>query len=491
MASESSRPLPSFYAKPAPAEPPDWDLEFLQMYSISSFKANPRGYQAYIDSVAYDLAGILDRPIPFYLEENPDKPHGYVLGTSGSGKSELLKLLIHTYISNNNYGSVVVMDPTSDFVSQIARWKEFNKESERLIYFRPTLAKGMTPIINPFEIYGVSATDYSEEALDVKRVVAQELVEAIGHIVDQPSAPMRTLLMNCVLVLLDKEGATLGDLNNFMMKETNNELVQFAGSLSHHEHVASYFGRKDGGFNNPANKMTKDAINRRLDELLSIGTFKKLTCGKSTFHLEEAVNDKKVILFDLGRGAIGPKEGSDFGRLVIAILLGMAYRRANLPEAERIPCSLIVDECQNFVTKSMTDILNEARKYRFFITLAQLVAGQFMPIELRDSLLQNTNLQVVGGTTRSGAKRNADLVGVETSDIETLETGEFYTKPNRSLPAVKFKTRTELLKYKNSVTKEIWNLTRFQQIEKYYRGTLKKAEIDFEEEPDTGSQKWD
>jgi len=493
LASDSDKPAPSHYEKPEPASPPEVDLDFLYAYDLASFKPNLAGYLAYIVSVASDLYTLLTKPIPLLLKDDPNRPQGYILGTPGSGKSELLKLLIHTYVTHSNYGSVVVVDPTSDFVTQIARWQEFNT-SNRLVYIRPTLAKGMSPVLNPFELHGVEATDYSEEALNIKRVVAQELVEALGHIVSETgsrlSGPMTTILTNCVLVLLDRKDATLVDLANFMKKDKCEELIAFARSLSHHEYLTEYFSSSESGFGVKINQVTKDAIARRLDDLLSVGVFRKLTCGKSTVQLEQAVAHKKVILFDLGKGAIGSKEGSAFGRLVIAMLLGMAYRRENQPKHKRVPCTLVVDECQNFVTNSMSEILAEARKYRLFATFAQQIAGQRMPIELKESLLQNTNLQVVGGTTRAGAKRNADLVGIESEDVVQLDIGEFYTRPKRSLPAIKFKTRDDLLDWKNCVSPPTWKRMVFEQVKLYYQHQDKNREIIIEEEPDVSPQDW-
>lgn len=476
-----------------PTSPPDIDQNFLNHYDLSKYKPNSTGYLAYLSNHAFDLVyDVLQKPLPLYLEENPDRPHGYVVGTSGSGKSELLKLLTHTYVTNPKYGSVVVIDPTSDFITQIARWKEFNRD-DRLIYIRPTLARGMTPVINPFEIDGIEATDYSEEAVNVKIVIAQQLAEAIGRIVSETgskvSPQMETILLNCILVLLDKEDSTLVDLSRFV--KDDEALIDFACRQTHNEYLTEYFRVKDAGFNAKGNYQTKEAISRRLDKLLSTGHFRKLTCGKNTVNLTKALDQKKVILFDLGKGAIGPIEGPAFGRLIIGMLLGIAYRRADIAnEKDRVPCSLIVDECQNYVTEAIDDILNEARKYRLFVTLAQTTAGKRMSIELKDAVLGNTNMQVAGGTTPSGAKRNAELVGVNAEDIVSLEQGEFYVRPKRSLPAVKFKTRTDLLRKQNCVTQQTWGLMVREQIEKYYRHYDGSKKVTIEEEPDISPQVW-
>jgi len=470
---------PHFKDRPEPDAPVEHDIEFVDWFSLEDTTPNLEGYLNYIWYFAPGLATVLSQPVELHLEENPDRPHGYILGTPGSGKSELLKLLVHTYVTNKHYGSVVVIDPTSDFVGQMARWKEFNT-TDRLVYFRPTLVKGFTPCINPFEIHDIDADNYSEDALNIKRVIAQELVEALGRIVTEGggylTAPMRTILTNCVLVLLDKENSTLEDLSNFMKPEKNSELIAFAQGLSHHEFIADYFATKDSGFNSKGNQQTRDAIGRRMDDLLSVGLFRQVTCGKSTLDLEDAINNKKVILFDLGKGSIGRREGSAFGRLMIAMLIGIAYRREKLPKSLRIPCSVVIDECHSFLSETMEEILMEARKFRLFLTMAQQIAGQRMPINLRDAVLEATNLQIVGGTSMSGAKRNADIVSVEPEKIRQLDVGEFYVRANRSGSPIKFEARSDLIDWRNTVAKSTWKRILADQIHRYYRKMETKVE---------------
>jgi type IV secretory pathway VirB4 component len=55
--------------------------------------------------------------------------HTLTIGSTGSGKSELLKTLIHQHILKNKT-AIVAFDPNGDFAEQVAMFKE-NTRPER------------------------------------------------------------------------------------------------------------------------------------------------------------------------------------------------------------------------------------------------------------------------------------------------------------------------------------------------------------------------
>lgn len=466
---------PIWQNKVAPSEPEERDTQFSYWYSMDMHTPNVEGYLFYIQGEERVLYDLLCRGVPVLILEDPDKPHGYVLGTPGSGKSELFKILVHSFVSDPHYGSVVVLDPSNAFAGEVAEWKEFIA-SDRLVYLKPDLELGLSPVINPFEIYRVKPGDYSLKALKTKRVVADQLVEGLERLVSDAgqgsslTLPMRALLRPCILALLDREGvdgeaSTLRDLATFMLDKQNGKLVAFGRSLTHHSQAARYFAE---GFYDGANAQTKYSIYRKLSYLLNGEVFAQLTCGKSTVELEKAVNEKKVIVFGLGKGSLADA-GVAFARLVIGMLLGIAYRREDLPEYKRVPIALVVDECHNYMTESMREILTETRKFRLLLTLGQQVAGDGMSPQMKRLVLTTTSSQFTGGVPEAGAKENADLFGVEPEVVRTLEVGEFIGRARRQTEAFKFKTGTALLGRRNAMSDAVWQLIKKEQLRLYYR----------------------
>ncbi len=64
------------------------------------------------------------------------------------------------------------------------------------------------------------------------------------------------------------------------------------------------------------------------------------------------------------------------GSLLVTSLQLAAMSRADIPETDRRPVSLCVDEYQNFATESFATILSEARKYGLALTIANQFVEQ-------------------------------------------------------------------------------------------------------------------
>src|SRR5512132_1552281 len=118
---------------------------------------------------AADLACFFFARLAMLMPERDRQRHTYVLGKSGSGKSELLKLLVYGYLRKPGSATVVVIDPHGDLAEEIARFKE-HRSSDRLIYIDPYLdgSGGRMPTINPFALRdtGPQATQHRAHPAD-------------------------------------------------------------------------------------------------------------------------------------------------------------------------------------------------------------------------------------------------------------------------------------------------------------------------------------
>ena len=229
------------------------------------------------------------------------------------------------------------------------------------------------------------------------------------------------------------------------------------------------FEHDDTGFNAGTVSATKNSVETKLQGLRTIKIFREFTCGKSTLNLEEAIQQKKVILFNLSKGAYGDEASSACGRFVLACLLKIAFGRESLEKEDRVPVHVFIDECQNFLVSSVEEILREARKYGLHLTLAQQKAGDKMLKDMKSAVFTNTRIKVGGFIPDD--KAMPEMLGVRLEDLQALKVGEFFVRSGAK-PSIQILGDTDVLDWNNGMTDEQWREVVKHQM-RYYRDVSK------------------
>ena len=458
-----------------PDDPPDftpyiYKYRFLDSYSLDRYTKDRAGYLNYLRDREPEVYRLLQRDIPVYLKERDRRLHTYVVGTTEAGKTETVKVLMHSYVTYPGTAAIVAIDPAGDFVREVAQWKE-QITSNRLVYIDPYLMRGYTPTINPFQL-----SDNSEWSKDI---AAQQILGVFKELIKGSSAGeltlnMEALLVPCLLTLLDREGSTLADLKRFMIDGHNGDLVEL-GKQSSRYHIREFF-RHD--FAQSRFGPTKGAISTKIQSLLNFEAFANFMCGPSTIDLEDAINQRKIILFNLSKGRVGPEVSEALGRFIIATLQGIAMRRERLPKRKRVRTHLFIDECQNFVSKSMLTILGETRKFAMLATLIQPGTGFGMSPTVRDDVLRLTNIKIVGKTTDIQECRHlAALLRVDEEDVVGVRRREFLVQAGDS-PTFKLHVASHLADTRNRMTTPTWRSVVRQQVRRYYRDVSQRSDVE-------------
>lgn len=104
----------------------------------------------------------------------------------------------------------------------------------------------------------------------------------------------------------------------------------------------------------------------------------------STIDFFEAMNTNKIILVKLSKWSIWQENMVILWLILITKLLADVFKREKIPQPERKPFFLYVDEFQNFVTPEFESILSEARKYNFWMTVANQYLSQLVDNKTKD-----------------------------------------------------------------------------------------------------------
>ena len=350
--------------------------------------------------------------------------------------------------------SLVLIDPHGD-LSQQVKTSKLHKDSDRFIYVEPELKTGWTPIINPFDI----KTKNENAIVTHAQNLANAIEEAVG--IDM-TVNMGALLIPCLSLLLRKPNTTLLDLVKLMKDDA--ELIEEGKKLQNRAHRLIFENFKDRHYSK-----SKTSIFTKLQSFLNYPAFYNMVAGKSTIDVGKAINSGKVLVFNLSQRYFGSDASQAFGRFIISMIKSHVTMRGEF----RKPTFIFIDECQNFISPSIKDILEQTRKYGLHIIMANQSVERLGDIE--NVVLGNTSIKLVGkNDSIQTNKKMSTITGTDVSVFQNLRNYTFYLKSSYSKGEV-FKASDVLILDKSlSISRKEERQLNDQLISKYY----KKIEVD-------------
>lgn len=299
--------------------------------------------------------------------------HIYILGQTGTGKSGALELLTLSDIYWDQ--GFAVIDPHGDYAQHVLSFIPERRVND-VVYFNPADSK--YPIgFNPLEV-----TDPT-----LKGHISSELVGVLKRLFAESWGPrLEYILRYTLLALLDYPNATMLDITRMLTdKKFRSTVVTYIDDPV----VKSFWVTEFASWND---KFASEAVAPVLNK---VGAFTAnpmirniIGQTKSTFNLRQIMDEGKILIVNLSRGLMGEDNAGILGAMMVTKIQLAAMGRADLPEDQRRPFYLYVDEFQNFATDSFAVILSEARKYALNLTVANQYISQ-MSEPVRDAVFGN------------------------------------------------------------------------------------------------------
>lgn len=317
-----------------------------------------------------------------YISEDDRRRHVYIIGKTGTGKSQLLEEMVMQDIKAGK--GLGVVDPHGDLIQGILR-RIPPERAEDVIYFDPS--DGERPM-------GLNMLEAETE--EQKHFVVTSIVGLMYKLYD----PMKTgiigprfehAIRNAMLTVMAERGNTFIEVVRVLtdsafvrelLPKVEDPIVrrywtdQIAQTADFHKsEVLDYIVSKFGRF--VTNKLMRNIIGQ----------------SESSFNFRKVMDEGKILLCNLSKGTLGEENSNFLGLILVPRILISALSRQDIPEDQRKDFYLYVDEFQNFATPDFAQILSEARKYRLNLCVANQFIGQ-MDEEVKNAVFGNVGTVV-------------------------------------------------------------------------------------------------
>ncbi|MDD4607004.1 MAG: type IV secretion system DNA-binding domain-containing protein [Patescibacteria group bacterium] len=322
--------------------------------------------------------------VKFGIKKDDRRRHMYVIGKTGMGKTVLLENMTIADIRNGH--GVGVVDPHGEY-------------AEKMLEFVPSSRINDVIYFNPQDIdFPISFNVMEQVPLEHRHLVASGLVGVFQKIwADSWGPRLEYVLRNAILALLEYPGSTLlGIMRMLTDKAFRKKVIANLSDPVVRSFWVDEYSRYPDRFQTEA----VAPIQNKVGQFLSSPLIRNIVGQtKSKIDIRELMDQRKILIMNLSKGAIGEDASHLLGAMMITKIQLAAMSRVDMPEDQRNDFYLYVDEFQNFATESFANILSEARKYHLCLTLAHQYITQMEEI-VRDAVFGNVGTLI---TFRVGA----------------------------------------------------------------------------------------
>ncbi|HTK59879.1 MAG TPA: DUF87 domain-containing protein [Candidatus Baltobacteraceae bacterium] len=358
---------------------------------------------------------------PVRIKQGDRRRHMYIIGKSGSGKSEFIKAMVKQDIEAGK--GVCVIDPHGDLAQDCLGFVPKSRADD-VIYFSPADAE------RPM---GLNLLEYDENYPEQKTFVINEMLKIFDKLYDLKSSggPMfEQYMRNAMILVMDDpaSGSTLLEIPRVLSDE---KFRAYKLSKCKTQVVKDFWlkeAQKAGGEASLANMVPY--ITSKLTPFITNDIVRPIIGQqKSAVNVRKAMDEGKILLLDLSKGKLGDINAYLIGMVLVGKILMAALSRTDMDAKERKDFYLYIDEFQNFITDSIATILSEARKYGLDLIIAHQYIGQISAKgdnTIRDAVFGNVGSMVA---FRIGTE-DADFLGKEFAPVFTpfdLVNVEAYT----------------------------------------------------------------
>ena len=349
---------------------------------------------------------LLSAELPFEIPQKLRFEHAHLLGGSGHGKTQFLQHLIMGDLTAEEPPGLIVIDSQGDMLRKIERLALFapgERLADRILIVDPE--DDVSPALNMFAAKPARLAGYSR---NIREQIEAEIIELYNYIFGALAAEMTakqsTAFAFIVRLMLSIPGATIHTLRELMEEDVKGiHQSKFKDGVFALDATARAFFENQF-FNKSAFGQTRQQIARRLYGVLQVPAFDRMfSAPQNKLDMFDAMQGGKIVLVNTSKALLKTDASALFGRYMIAQTIAAAFERIAIPEKQRRPAFLLIDEAADYFDGNLETILSQARKFGLGVLFANQHLEQLSPA-LRASVAANTSIKFAGGVSDRDAR---------------------------------------------------------------------------------------
>ncbi len=293
--------------------------------------------------------------------------HFYVIGQTGTGKTNILLNMITQDIKNGD-GCCYIDPHGTDIQTILSRIPKGRIDD--VIYFDP--AYTTRPM-------GLNMLEYDPKYPEQKTFVVNEMMNIFNKLFDMKvgGGPMfeQYFRNSAFLVMEDPEsGSTLLEITRVLADKQfrDMKLARCKNPIIKQFWVSA---EQTTGDQSLANFVPY--ISSKFDNFISNDIMRPVVLQQnSVFNFRKIMDEKKILLVNLSKGRLGDINANLIGLVLVGKIQMAALSRVDMFGKPMNDFYLYIDEFQNVTTDSISSILSEARKYRLSLNIAHQYINQ-------------------------------------------------------------------------------------------------------------------
>lgn len=335
--------------------------------------------------------------------------HTYILGKTGTGKTNLLTSLILQDIQQGR--GICVFDIHGDLIQTLGPLLPKNRK-------RDLIHLDITNRALPFRYNPLKHVPEDKRSL-----VASSLIETFHKMWKGAwGLRMEHLLRYIILLLLDQPQAKLSDIFRIINDEDYRKIcVSHAKSKIVRQFFTHEFDRYG--------KNDVLPILNKLGALLAHPPLRRFFIDNPReLSLRQCMDNGRIVLVDISKGKLGGDVSHTVGAILLNGIMNAGFSRVDTQPQGRRVFHVFLDEFHNYTNPSIVNMLSEIRKWNISLTMANQYLSQ-LDSDIRNAVLGNVGTTICFRLGQDASYMEKEFYPIfKADDFVKLENYDIYLK---------------------------------------------------------------